>query len=294
MSAQENGAAGPRGVGVWSRELRYNSDRAAVRAAATELEQLGYTSLFIPDAGGDPLGVAAELLTATDSITVATGILNIWMHEPVDVVRGYRSLQERWGDRFLLGIGNSHASIVDADQPGRYRRPVARMIAYLDDLSAAGLDTNRELILGALGPRMLGLSRSRAAGAHPYLVTVDYLREARGILGPDRLLAPELGVVLETDAAAARARGRAHLAGYLGLPNYVTNLERLGYDASDFADGGSDRLVDDIVAWGSPEAVRERIDAYLAAGADHVCIQMLNVPDEHLPLDDWRRFATVL
>lgn len=294
MSAHRNRTAGPRGVGVWSRELRYNSDRAAVRAAAMELERLGYTSLFIPDAGGDPLGVAAELLTVTDSITVATGILNIWMHRPVDVVDGHQALRERWGDRFLLGIGNSHASIVDADEPGRYQRPVTRMIAYLDDLSAAGLDTERELILGALGPRMLGLSRIRAAGAHPYLVTVDYLREARRILGADRLLAPELGVVLETDPDTARARGRDHVAGYLELSNYVANLERLGYDSRDFADGGSDRLVDDIVAWGSPENVRERIDAYLAAGADHVCVQMLNVPDEHLPLDDWRRLATVL
>ena len=282
------------GVGVWSRELRYNSDRAAVRDAATELEQLGYTSLFIPDAGGDPLGVADELLGVTDTITVATGILNIWMHEPEQVVRGYRELQARRDDRFILGIGNSHATIVDAEEPGRYRQPVTRMIAYLDDLAAAGLDTNDEVILGALGPRMLGLSGTRAAGAHPYLVTVDYIRQAREILGAGRLLAPELGVVLEADPEVARARGRDHVAGYLELPNYLTNLERLGYGADDFADGGSDRLVDDIVAWGTPEAVRERLDAYFAAGADHVCIQILNVPDEHLALDDWRRLAQVL
>ena len=286
--------AGLRGVGVWSRELRYNSDRGAVREAAAELEKLGYTSLFIPDAGGDPLGVADELLGVTDSITVATGILNIWMHEPERVVRGYRELQGRRDDRFVLGIGNSHATIVDADEPGRYRQPVTRMIAYLDDLTAAGLDTGEEVILGALGPRMLGLSGSRGAGAHPYLVTVDYLRQAREILGADRLLAPELGVVLESDPDAARARGRDHVAGYLELPNYLTNLERLGYGGDDFLGGGSDRLVDDIVAWGTPEAVRERIDAYFAAGADHVCIQMLNVPDEHLPLGDWRRLAEVL
>ncbi|MBN9193779.1 TIGR03620 family F420-dependent LLM class oxidoreductase [Microbacterium sp.] len=286
--------AGLGGVGVWSRELRYNSDRAAVRDAATELEELGYTSLFIPDAGGDPLGVADELLSVTGSITVATGILNIWMHEPAQVVREYRALRARRADRFVLGIGNSHATIVDADEPGRYRRPVSRMIAYLDDLAAAGLDTKEEVILGALGPRMLELSGTRAAGAHPYLVTVDYLREARRILGDGRLLAPELGVVLEADPEVARARGRDHVSGYLELPNYLTNLQRLGYGDDDFADGGSDRLIDDIVAWGTPEAVRERIDAYLAAGADHVCVQMLNVPDEHLPLTDWRRLAEVL
>jgi len=286
--------AGLGGVGVWSRELRYNSDRAAVRDAATELEQLGYTSLFIPDAGGDPLGVADELLAVTASITVATGILNIWMHEPAQVVRDYRALRARRADRFVLGIGNSHATIVDADEPGRYRRPVSRMIAYLDDLATAGLDTTEEVILGALGPRMLELSGARAAGAHPYLVTVDYLRESRGILGEGRLLAPELGVVLEADPEAARARGRDHVSGYLELPNYLTNLQRLGYGDDDFRDGGSDRLIDDIVAWGTPEAVRERIDAYFAAGADHVCIQILNVPDEHLPLMDWRRLAEVL
>lgn len=286
--------AGLRGVGVWSRELRYNSDRAAVRDAATELEQLGYTSLFIPDAGGDPLGVADELLSVTGSITVVTGILNIWMHEPAQVVRDYRALRARRADRFVLGIGNSHATIVDADQPGRYRRPVSRMIAYLDDLESAGLDTTEEVILGALGPRMLELSGTRAAGAHPYLVTVDYLREARRILGDGSLLAPELGVVLEADPEVARARGRDHVSGYLELPNYLTNLQRLGYGEDDFRDGGSDRLIDDIVAWGTPEAVRERIDAYLAAGADHVCVQMLNVPDEHLPLADWRRLAEVL
>ena len=286
--------AGLGGVGVWSRELRYNSDRAAVRDAATELEELGYTSLFIPDAGGDPLGVADELLSVTGSITVATGILNIWMHEPAQVVREYRALRARRADRFVLGIGNSHATIVDADEPGRYRRPVSRMIAYLDDLAAAGLDTKEEVILGALGPRMLELSGTRAAGAHPYLVTVDYLREARRILGDGRLLAPELGVVLVADPEVARARGRDHVSGYLELPNYLTNLQRLGYGDDDFADGGSDRLIDDIVAWGTPEAVRERIDAYLAAGADHVCVQMLTVPDEHLPPTDWRRLAEVL
>jgi len=283
-----------RGVGVWSRELRYNSDRTTVRDAARELERLGYMALFIPDAGGDPLGVADELLSVTERMPVATGILNIWMHEPAEVVGRYHVLQDTWDARFILGIGNSHAPLVDATEPGRYRRPVARTIAYLDDLEAAGLDTTREVMLGALGPRMLELSRTRAGGAHPYLVNTDYVRSARAILGPDRLLAPELGVVLEEDPAVARARGRSHLSTYLELPNYVANLERLGYGERDFAGGGSDRLVDDIVAWGSPERVRERIDAYLDAGADHVCVQMLNVPSEQLPLEEWRALAAVL
>jgi probable F420-dependent oxidoreductase len=279
------------GVGIWSRELRYNTDRGPVVDAAAELEYLGYTALFIPDAGGDPLGVADELLAATNHITVATGILNIWMHEPADVVRQYRALQQRHSDRFVLGIGNSHAPLVNATEPDRYRRPVAKTVEFLDGLQAAGLATENEVLLAALGPRMLTLSAERGAGAHPYLVTADYIAQARELLGPHACLAPELAVVLETDPDQARANGRQHVQDYFALPNYRTNLQRLGYTDADFADGGSDRLVDDLVAWGDPDAIAVRVQQLMSAGADHVCIQVVNVPDAELPLEQWRALA---
>jgi len=266
-------------VGVWSRELRYHDDRGARRDAAAELEQLGYSALFIPDAGGDVFGACAEMLDATRSVPVLTGILNIWLHSAASVAAGVASL----GPRFVLGLGASHESMIGE----RYARPLSAMRAYLDELDAAGV---RERFLAALGPRMLELSRDRADGAHPYLVPVEHTRAARALLGPDRRLLVEQGVVLSAD----REPARAHVAQYLALPNYVANFRRMGFADADFSGGGSDRLVDDLVAWGDEQAIAARVRAQLDAGADHVCIQVVDAVNDVPPVETWRRLAPAL
>lgn len=283
-------------VGVWSGELRRHEDRGAVVEAAAELEELGYSALFIPGgAGGDVLGAAAELLRATRSVAVATGILNVWMHAPANVAAGVGRLQEDHPGRFALGLGISHAQSVDRDEPGRYRRPLATMRAYLDDLDAAESPVSRERrLLAALGPRMLELARDRSAGSHPYFVPVEHTGVAREALGPRAVLAPEQAVLLETDPVRARERAREHVSVYLALPNYTNNLLRVGLTEEDLRDGGSDRLVDAVVAWGDEEAIAERVAAHHEAGADHVCIQVVGGAPGELPREDWRRLAGAL
>jgi probable F420-dependent oxidoreductase len=280
-------------VGVWSRELRFQPDRGAARDAAAELEQLGYGAIFIPDVGGDVLGAIAEQLDATTTIAVATGILNIWMHDAAEVAAGVAGLAAR--DRLLVGLGASHAAVVDAGAPGRYAKPLSAMRGYLDALDAVtpALPPSGRM-LAALGPRMLELARDRAAGAHPYLVTVEHTAQARAILGPDRLLAPELSVALDDDLSRARDRARAHLADYLALPNYTGNFRRLGFGDADLVGTGSDRLVDALVAYGDEERIAARVAEHLAAGADHVCIQVVGQADEALAREQWRRLAPAL
>lgn len=283
-------------IGVWSRELRFHADRAAAADAARELEGLGYGALFVPDVGGPVLEAVEELLDATDSIALATGILNIWMHEPAYVAAGLARLEAAHPGRFTLGLGASHAAVVDGESPGRYRRPLSAMRDYLDRLDLAAPPVPAEArILAALGPRMLELARERAAGAHPYLVTVAQTAAARAALGPGRLLAPELSVVLDGDRERGLAAARAHLAGYLQLPNYTASFRRAGFGEEDLAGGGSERLVSAIVACGGEEEIADRVGKHLAAGADHVCIQVVHPGgDEYLAREEWRRLAPAL
>lgn len=282
------------GTGVWSAGLRYGDAGAAAEAAA-ELEELGYTALWVPDTGGDLFGSLENLLDATSGVTIATGILNLWLHEPAETARRHWELLERFGRRTLFGIGVSHGVLVDSLQPGSYDRPLTRTREYLDALDAAEHPLPAEdRVLAALGPKMLELARDRAAGAHPYLVTPEHTAVARDALGPDRLLAPEQAVAATTDPERARALGRAHLQLYVGLPNYSGNWFRLGFTEDDLAGGGSDRLVDALVAWGDEEAIAARIDEHRAAGADHVCVQVLSDDLIGLPLEAWRRLAPVL
>src|SRR5438067_6652586 len=201
-------------VGVWSGALRYGAPAEAAEAAA-ELESLGYSALWFPElpTGDDLFAVAGRLLDATRSVVVASGILNLWIHEPSETAAGFARLFERHPHRFLLGIGASHAPIVDRTEPGRYRQPLAAMTGYLDALDKADPPVPADArVLAALGPKMLRLAAERAAGAHPYLTTPDHTRQAREILGADRLLAPEQRVGLETDRDSARTLGRQHLA----------------------------------------------------------------------------------
>jgi probable F420-dependent oxidoreductase len=282
-------------IGIWSRELRYNPDRGARASAAAELEDLGYTAIFIPDAGGDVLTEIEYLLAATRRIALVTGVLNIWMHDPVDVATRRADLVARFGSRFLLGLGNSHAPLVESARRGPYTQPYSRMVGYLDALdaaAAAGPPSDR--LLAALGPRMLSLSRARAGGAHPYLVPPEHTVLARQILGAGYVLAPEQAVVLDADQRRGHDLARNFVADYLRLPNYVRNLRRLGFGDDDVAGHGSDRLVDALVAHGDEEVIAARIRAHLDAGADHVCIYVLGGSDEALPLEAWRRLAPAL
>ncbi|MEW1722701.1 LLM class F420-dependent oxidoreductase [Streptomyces sp. NPDC093109] len=272
--------------GIWSAELHTVSPGERGEAAA-RLEALGYGAVWF---GGSP-GVedAAPLVEGATGITVATGILSIWQHTPAEAGARFLELEAAHPGRFLLGIGASHAKLA-----AQYERPYSAMVEYLDGLDAAGVPASR-VVLAALGPKMLRLSRDRAGGAHPYLVTPEHTAEARGILGEAPLLAPDLKVVLETDPGLARSAAREHFARYLELPNYTNNFLRIGFTEDDIAGGGSDRLVDAVYAWGDDARVRDRIDAFLAAGADHVALQIVRGgTPTGLPADEWRRLAAVL
>jgi probable F420-dependent oxidoreductase len=284
-------------VGIWSRELRYNPDRGARASAAAELEELGYTAIFIPDAGGDVLAEVEHLLDATQWIPISTGVLNIWMQDPADVAGRGASLLSRFGSRFLLGLGASHAPLVESAQRGPYTRPYSKMVCYLDALDTATPTvpvTSR--MLAALGPRMLSLARARTTGAHPYLVPPEHTAMAREVLGNSAVLAPEQAVILTADRRSGLEQARSFVASYLLLPNYVRSLRRLGFGDDDLTGNGSDRLVNALVAYGDETAIAARVQAHHNAGADHVCIHVVGTAagGETLPLMVWRRLAPAL
>ncbi|WP_434452163.1 LLM class F420-dependent oxidoreductase [Lentzea sp. E54] len=241
--------------GVWGSHYEWSSkiDRIA------ELEELGYGTFWI---GGSPdVALAGQVLDATKSITVATGIVNVWQSEPEEVSAEFHRLAS---DRFLLGVGVGHRQLDQA-----YEKPYDKLVGYLDRLDVPA----ERLVLAALGPKVLKLAADRTAGAHPYLVPVEHTAQAREALG-DKLLAPELTVVVEEDPDAARAIAREKLAVYFTLTNYVNNWRRYGFSEEDVK--GSDRLVDALVAHGSPDQVAEKLRAHVDAGADHVAVQSLN------------------
>jgi probable F420-dependent oxidoreductase len=278
------------GVGIWSTQLRYG-DPSEVADAAAELDELGFTALWIPDVGGPVFDAVGHLLAATTRTVIATGILNLWMHSPGDVADSYAALTAEHGDRFLLGIGVSHAPLIDAGQPGRYRKPLAATASFLDGLDAAPqpVPTERR-VLAALGPKMLELSATRARGAHPYLVTPDHTAFARSTLGAGPLLLPEQSAILTDSADEARRIGTDWLRTYLALPNYGNNLLRSGFSPDDLAQV-SDRLFDAIIAWGDEGAIMGRVAEHRSAGADHVCIQVLTADPTAFPREQWRRIA---
>jgi probable F420-dependent oxidoreductase len=283
------------GTGIWSGMLRYGEAGPAAEAA-TELEALGYTALWIPDVGGDLFGSLANLLGATRTVTIATGILNVWMHTADDAAAAHARLTAEHGPRYLCGIGISHRPFIDmVNAPGTYTKPVETMAAYLDGLDAAATPLAvADRMLAALGPKMLELARTRTAGTHPYLVTPELTAMARAGIGPDGLVASEVGVVLETDPAKAREIARLHLQTYLALPNYANNWKRHGFTDDDIANGGSDRLVDALIGWGDEAAIAARVQQHRDAGADHVCVQVLTSDPRALPVAEWRTLAPVL
>jgi probable F420-dependent oxidoreductase len=284
------------GTGIWCGNLRYG-DAGEAAALATELEGLGYSALWIPDIGGDVFTPLGNLLGATSSATIATGILNVWMHTPQETADGHARLTAEHGPRFLCGIGISHRPLIDrVNAPGTYSKPIETMSAFLDGLDAAAPTplAAEDRVIAALGPKMLELARTRTAGTHPYLVTPELTQAARTGVGPDGLVASEQGVVLETDPIKAREIGRLHLKTYLGLPNYSNNWKRNGFTDDDLADGGSDRLVDALVAWGDEATIAARVQAHRDAGADHICIQVLTEDPRAFPVEQWRALAPAL
>ncbi len=282
------------GVGIWSSQLRYG-DKAESADAAAELEELGFQALWIPDVGQTPvLDSVAHLLSSTTGIAIATGILNLWMNEPADVAASYAALSASDRDRFLMGIGVSHAPLIDATEPGRYRKPLAATASYLDALDNAEQPVPVDArVLAALGPKMLALAAERARGAHPYLTTPEHTHSARELLGDGPLLLPEQTAILTDDVDEARTIGTGWLLRYLSMPNYANSLLRLGFSAEDVG-SVSDRLFDALIVWGDEEAVMRRVSEHLSAGADHVCVQVLTADLSAYPREQWRRVASAL
>lgn len=277
-------------IGVWSMELRFGDPKQAGTAAA-ELDELGYGTLWIPGGvGGDITGDIDRLLDATRHATIATGILNIWMHDPAEIASWWKRLPDARRERVFLGLGVSHAHLVGE----AYERPLAAMTSWLDRLDAEGLPAEARC-LAALGPKMQALARERSAGIHPYLVSPDHTKSARDVLGPGKLLAPEQGIVLDSDPASAREKARGALSHYLQYPNYRNSWLRLGFSVEEI-DAMSDRLVDSLFAWGDETAIAKRLDQHWAAGADHVCVQAIT--GRGLEIDAslavWRAMAGVI
>jgi probable F420-dependent oxidoreductase len=278
-------------LGVWASLDGLSAPDAA--AFAQRLEAWGYSALWTPEAvGRDPFSLIGYLAAKTETLVFATGIANIYARDPMTMKSIHKALGELAPGRFVLGLGVSHEHLVKRVRGHDYTKPLSTMRGYLDAMEAAlymGAEPAEEapIVLAALRDKMLGLAASRTRGAHPYLVPPAHTARARKLMGPDAWLCPEQMVLLESDPKKARAVGRANLKVYIGLPNYQNNIKQFGFTDEDFANGGSDRLVDEIIAWGDVATIRARIQAHWDAGADHVCIQAFRsdgkpTPDETL------------
>ncbi|MPY91648.1 MAG: TIGR03620 family F420-dependent LLM class oxidoreductase [Acidimicrobiia bacterium] len=287
-------------VGIWTGALDGHPSSVA-REAALELESLGYSTLWVPEAvGREPFVFSAVLLGATSRLKLATGIANIYARDPMTTVGAQKTLAEAFPGRFLLGLGVSHQHLVQNLRKHDYSRPLSYMKTYLaamDEAMFAAVSPAEDpgRVIAALGPKMLEVAATQAGGAHPYFTTPEHTATARQVMGAGPLLAPEQMVVLDTDPGRAREVARAGMTVYLRAPNYLNNLRRLGFSDEDWADykNPSDRLVDAIVAWGDVDAIAARVKAHHDAGADHVCVQVLR-GDRELPRQEWRELAPAL
>lgn len=263
--------------------------RADLAELAQGIERLKYDVLWYPESVGyESLALGGFLLGETDRLCLASGIANIYARDAFSAMAGHNTLNSLYGDRFVLGLGVSHMPLVEGRRGHQYGKPIATMRAYLDGMDAAEIAVKapaRNVVLAALGPKMLALSRERTQGALPYNVTPEHTRQAKAILGPDRWLCVEQKVCLTTDAGKARAVAAANLSRYMVLPNYRNNWLRLGFTDAELSGRGSDRFLDAMVAWGTAEAIRARLKAHVDAGATHVCIQPLHPDGTAAP--DW-------
>ncbi len=283
-------------IGVWTGLLR-RGERRQMDEAAAELEEIGYSALWFP--GGQHEGLTEHiqsLLAATRKAVVATGIISIWTHPADSTAAMHRSLTSAYPDRFLLGIGISHQHAVEGAGIS-YEKPLQKLRSFLDQLDAAPTPVPvGERILASLGPLSLKLARDRSLGTHPYFMPVEHTRVSREAVGPGKIVAPEQMVVLERDPQRARTIARAAMDRYLHAPNYVNNLRRMGFSEEDLALPGSVRLVDALIAWGEPDKIMQRVREHHAAGADHVCIQVLTETpmDMRAAMDGYRQLAPAL
>jgi probable F420-dependent oxidoreductase len=257
---------------------------------ARTVERLGYSTLWIPEAvGREPFAHAGYLLSKTDRLVIATGIANIWARDAMTMAAGARTLAELSGGRFALGIGVSHEPLVGRLRGHDYKKPYSYMREYVSKMKGAlykAVAPKEEppLLLAALHPKMLQLAATEATGTHTYFVPPEHTAKARAAIGPKPWICAAQAVILETDAQVARRVAREYMKTYVPrLPNYTRNLQNLGYPDSDFANGCSDRLVDDIVAWGTADKIRERIEAHLRAGATQVCVLPLRADGKPTP-----------
>jgi probable F420-dependent oxidoreductase len=286
-------------VGIWTGQLDLRP-AARAREVAAELDEMGYGALWVPEAvGRDALTHAAVLLDATERMVVATGVANIYGRLPTVTAMAQRLLADDSGGRFLLGLGVSHGPMVEGMLKQSWDKPFSHMRSYLDALDDAFIVSpapaeDPPRVLAALGPKMLELAAAHAWGALTYLVPVEHTPVAREHLGDGPMLMVEQAAVLSTDPQVARDAARKYMAIYLTLPNYVNNLRRLGWGDDDLAGPGSDALVDALVVWGGPDAVAARVAEHHAAGADHVCVQVVDADVTALPLEQWRALAPVL
>jgi len=286
----------PGPVGIWTGALDALEVPAA-REQVAALDEQGWDALWFGEAYGREAFTAASLyLASSQRMAVATGIASIYGRDAVSANAAARTLEAAFPGRFVLGLGVSHAPLVERMRGHSYGRPLAAMTEYLDSLDAApyvaaGGAQPPPRVLAALGPKMLELSRDRAAGAHPYLVTPEHTATARALLGEGPLLAVEQAVVLSDDPEVVRRRAHWHLEIYTGLPNYRNSWLRQGFTEGDAVRGGSDRLKDALVVGGDEQAVLDRVRAHLDAGADHVCLQVLGDDPFTVPAQDWARLA---
>ncbi len=284
-------------LGIWTAQFDF-IPAGQLRETVAEIEELGYGTIwFGENVGRETVSQSSLVLSATKRIVVATGIQNIWVRDPFTAMAGQNVLSEAFPGRFLLGLGVSHSRLSQDRQSSAYKQPLATMRNYLtamDELreryrAVRPASTGR--VLAALGPRMLALAAEMSDGAHPYFVPPEHTARAREILGPDKLLAVEQAVVVETNPDIARAIGRSHTRRYLPLVNYTNNLRRLGFTDPDFENEGSDKLVDAVVAWGDEDAIVKRVRQHWDAGADHVCLNVVSKGLRDLPIDEWQRLA---
>lgn len=272
-------------LGVWYATDKLNAGQLAELVRAVEGN--GYSALWYPESRGyESLSLAGYLLSKSQRLVVGSSIANIYARDSFTARRGLVSLNDFHGDRFILGLGVSHVPMVEGVRGHRYDKPLSAMRSYLDGLYKdlpGGIDA--PVVLAALGPKMLELSARRTRGAVPYNVTPKHTAQAAAILGPDKWLAVEQKVTIETDPAKARTLGRKELARYMVLPNYRNNWLREGFGEADLADGGSDRFIDAMVLWGDAAAVKRGLRAHFAAGATHVCLQPVHADGDFAARD---------
>lgn len=284
-------------IGIWQ-GIFDRHPAGKVREAVAKLDEMGWPCLWIPETvGRDPFVAAAMMLESTNQINIATGIASIWARDAMTTANAANTLNEAYSGRFLLGLGVSHHTLTEGVRKHDYSKPYSKMKGYLEQMDSALYLAPKPTepsprVLAALGPKMLKLGADKADGVHPYFVPVEHTALAREAVGPDKMVATELMIVMEEDPATAREIARKSMAIYLTLPNYANNLMRQGFTETEISEA-SDNVVDAIVAWGSIDTIAKRVKDHQDAGASHVCLQVLDGTMD-IPESQWSELASAL